>query len=127
LLTAVQGYTLLKYDVNFQLMTNLKLQNKAKILKSNYSDSLSLTLEAIEIGLQSVNPASIIKKSVMVKNNYLIVTDYNGKKLDFDLRGFESIYLVGAGKATASMADAFLSILKNDRVKACYITVPYGI
>ena len=63
----------------------------------------------------------------MVKNNYLIVTDYNGKKLDFDLGGFESIYLVGAGKATASMADAFLSILKNDRVKACYITVPYGI
>ena len=127
LLTAVQGYTLLKYDVNFQLMTNLKLQNKAKILRSNYSNSLSLTLEAIEMGLQSVNPASIIKKSIMVKRNCLTVTDYSGKKLDFDLGGFKSIYLVGAGKATASMADAFLSILKSDRVKACSITVPYGI
>src|SRR5687767_6098610 len=127
LLTAVQGYTLLKHDANFQLMTNLKLRNKAKILKGNYSDSLSITLEAIEIGLQSVNPVAIIKKSVMVKRNYLTVTDYGGKRLDFEIGGLKSIYLVGAGKATASMVDAFLSILKNDRVKACYITVPYGI
>ncbi len=127
MLTAVQSYTLLKYGVNFQLMTNLKIQNKATILKSNYSDSLSLTLEAIEVGLQSVNPASIIKKSVMVKSNYLTVIDYSGKKLDFDLGSFKSIYLVGAGKATASMVDAFLRKLKNGRVKACCITVPYGI
>ena len=127
MLTAVQSYTLLKYDVNLQMMTNLKIQNKATILKSNYSDSLSLTLDAIEVGLQSVNPASIIKKSVMVKSNYLTVIDYSGKKSDFDLGSFKSIYLVGAGKATASMADAFLRILKNGRVKACCITVPYGI
>jgi glycerate-2-kinase len=108
-------------------MSNLKLQNKSDILSSNYSDSLSLTLDAIEAGLQSVNPTSIIKKSVVVKRNTLSVTDYNGKKIGFDLGEFKSIYLVGAGKATASMVDAFLSILKNKKVKACCITVPYGI
>ena len=108
-------------------MTNLKLQNKAEILKNNYSDSLALTLDAIEIGLQSVNPSSIIKKSVVVKRNNLTVTDHSGKKIGFELKDFKSIYLIGAGKATASMADAFLRIMKNKKVKACCITVPYGI
>lgn len=127
LLTAGHGYTLLKHEVICQFMTNLKLRNKSKILKSNYSDSLSLSLDAMEVGLQSVNPTSIIKKSVVVKRNNLIITDYSGKKIRFELGDFESIYLVGAGKATASMADAFLNILKNEKVKACCITVPYGI
>jgi glycerate-2-kinase len=50
-----------------------------------------------------------------------------GKMIRFELADFKSIYLIGAGKATASMADAFLSIVKNEKVKACCITVPYGI
>ena len=64
-------------------MTNLRLQNKAEMLKNNYSDSLDLTLDAIEVGLQSVNPSSIIKKSVVVKRNNLTVTDHSGKKIGF--------------------------------------------
>ena len=108
-------------------MTNLKLQNKAEILKNNHSDSLALTLDAIEVGLQSVNPSSIIKKSVVVKRNNLTVTDHRRNRIGFDLHDFKSIYLIGAGKATASMADAFLNIMKNKKVKACCITVPYGI
>jgi hydroxypyruvate reductase/glycerate 2-kinase len=108
-------------------MTNLKVQNKTEILKNNYSDSLSLTLEAIEAGLKSVNPKSIIKKSVLVKHNCLTVTDFSGKKIDFDLGDFKSIYLIGAGKATASMSDSFIHVLKKEKVKSCCITIPYGI
>lgn len=127
MLNAAQSYTLLKHEVICQFMTNLKLQNKSKILEGNYSDSLSLTLDAIEVGLQSVNPTSIIKKSVVVKRNNLTVTDYSGKKVGFELGDFKSIYLIGAGKATAAMADALLSMLKNEKVKGCCITVPHGI
>ena len=108
-------------------MTNLKLQNKSKILKSNYSDSLSLTLECIEVGLKSVNPSTIIRRSVALKRNNLTVTDHSGKQMAFQLANFKAIYLIGAGKATASMADAFLSLFKSKRVKSCSITVPYGI
>ena len=108
-------------------MANLKLQNKSKILNSNYSDSLSLTLDAIEVGLRSVNPKRIIENSVEMSRNYLTITDYSGKKIDFDLASVGSIYLVGAGKATASMADAFIKILNNRKVKGGCITVPYGI
>lgn len=122
-----QGNTLLKHEVNCDFMTNLKLQNKSKILENNYSDSLSLTLDAVEVGLRAVNPVSLMKNSVKLRRNRLSIIDYNGRKIDFDFGSFKSIYLIGAGKATASMADAFIRILSNRKIKEGCITVPYGI
>lgn len=122
-----QGNTLLKHEVNCDFMTNLKLQNKSKILKNNYTDSLSLTLDAVEVGLRAVNPVSLMKNSVKLRRNRLSIIDYNGTKIDFDFGSFKSIYLIGAGKATASMADAFIRILSNRKIKEGCITVPYGI
>jgi glycerate 2-kinase len=122
-----QGNTLLKHEVNCDFMTNLKLHNKSKLLKNNYSESLSLTLDAVEVGLRAVNPASLMKNSVKLRRNRLSIIDHNGKKIDFDLGSFKSIYLIGAGKATASMADAFIRILRNRKIKEGCITVPYGI
>ncbi len=122
-----QGNTLLKHEVNCDFMTNLKLQNKSKILKNNYTDSLSLTLDAVEVGLRAVNPVSLMKNSVKLRRNRLSIIDYNGRKIDFDFGSFKSIYLIGAGKATASMADAFIRILSNRKIKEGCITVPYGI
>lgn len=122
-----QGNTLLKHEVNCEFMTNLKLQNKSKILENNYSDSLSLTLDAVEVGLRAVNPVSLMKNSVKLRRNRLSIIDYNGRKIDFDFGSFKSIYMIGAGKATASMADAFIRILSNRKIKEGCITVPYGI
>lgn len=122
-----QGNTLLKHEVNCDFMTNLKLQNKSKILKNNYTDSLSLTLDAVEVGLRAVNPVSLMKNSVKLRRNRLSIIDYNGRKIDFDFGSFKSIYMIGAGKATASMADAFIRILSNRKIKEGCITVPYGI
>jgi glycerate 2-kinase len=119
--------TFLKHGINCDFMTNLKLQNKSKVLKSNYSESLSLTLDAIEIGLRSVNPVALMKNSVKIEGNDLSIFDHNGKKTRFDIGLFGSIYLVGAGKATASMVDSFISILNNKKIKDGCITVPYGI
>jgi glycerate-2-kinase len=108
-------------------MANLKLQNKSIILKNNYSNSLSLTLDAIEAGLRSVNPVHLMKKSVSLNRNRLSIYDFNGQKIEFNFGSLESIYLIGAGKATASMADSFISILRNSKIKECCLTVPYGI
>jgi glycerate 2-kinase len=119
--------TFLKHGINCDFMMNLKLQNKSKVLKSNYSNSLGLTLDAIEIGLRSVNPVALMKNSVKIEGNNLSIFDYNGKKTKFDIGLFGSIYLVGAGKATASMVDSFISILNNKKIKDGCITVPYGI
>ncbi|MDW0284549.1 MAG: DUF4147 domain-containing protein [Nitrososphaeraceae archaeon] len=108
-------------------MPNLTVRNKSQILKSNYSDSLSLTLEAIEVGLKSVNPASLMKNSVKFRHDCLKIFDYKGMSVEYDIRLIGSIYLVGAGKATAAMADSFISIVNSRKVKEGCVTVPYGI
>ncbi|MGB8028008.1 MAG: hypothetical protein WCE95_10430, partial [Nitrososphaeraceae archaeon] len=64
-------------------MPNLTVRNKSQILKSNYSDSLSLTLEAIEVGLKSVNPVSLMKNSVKFRHDCLRIFDYNGMSVEY--------------------------------------------
>ena len=86
-------------------MPNLTVRNKSQILKSNYSDSLSITLEAIEVGLKSVNPVSLMKNSVKFRHDCLRIFDFKGMSVEYDTRLIGSIYLIGAGKATAAMAD----------------------
>ena len=108
-------------------MARLKLLNKSLILENNYSNSLNLTLDAIGVGLRSVNPVCLMKKSVKLSNNNLSIFNYNGEKLVLDFASFKSTYLIGAGKATASMADAFIKILGSNKIKEGCITVPYGI
>jgi len=68
-----------------------------------------------------------VKNSVKLRGNTLNIFDYNGEKKRFDFGSFNSIYLVGAGKATASMTDAFMNIINDKKIKGCCITVPYGI
>jgi glycerate-2-kinase len=108
-------------------MASLKLLNKSIILENNHSNSLNLTLDAIEVGLRSVNPVCLMKKSVKLSSNNLSIRNYNGEKLVLDFGSFKSIYLIGAGKASASMADAFIKILDSTKIKEGCITVPYGI
>jgi len=108
-------------------MPNLTIRNKAQILKSNYSNSLRLTLEAIEVGLKSVNPESLIKNSVKFEHDCLTISDYKGMSMEYDTRLTRSIYIIGAGKASAAMADSFINIVKSRKVKEGCITVPYGI
>jgi len=108
-------------------MPNLTIRNKSQILKSNYSDSLRVTLEAIEVGLKSVNPASLIKNSVKFEHDCLTISDYKGMSIEYDTRLTQSIYIIGAGKASAAMADSFIDIVKSRKVKEGCITVPYGI
>ncbi|MDW0208766.1 MAG: hypothetical protein QOC42_03090, partial [Nitrososphaeraceae archaeon] len=95
----------------------MTVRNKSQILKSNYSDSLSLTLEAIEVGLKSVNPASLMKNSVKFRHDCLKIFDYKGMSVEYDIRLIGSIYLFGAGKATAARADSFISIGNSRKVK----------
>src|SRR4029078_10088717 len=108
-------------------MPNLTIRNKSQILKSNYSESLRVTLDAIEVGLKSVNPASLIKNSVKFEYDCLTISDYKGMSIEYDTRLTQSIYIIGAGKASAAMADSFINIVKSRKVKEGCITVPYGI
>jgi glycerate 2-kinase len=75
--------------------------------------------------MKYVDPHFIIKRTSRLKGSTLLLRDivYNNI-LELDLNDFNSIYLVGAGKATAGMAEALYSIL-NGRISAGAINVPY--
>lgn len=65
--------------------------------------------KAIEIflaGVESVKPDNLIRRYVSIKNNLLQI-----EELSFDLTKLKNIYVVGAGKASASMALAMENIL----------------
>lgn len=78
--------------------------------------------EAIEIFLaavESVKPGNLIKRYVSLNNNILQI-----EKIAFDLTSVKNIYVVGAGKASAAMAQTIESIL-GSRISAGHIITKY--
>jgi glycerate 2-kinase len=78
--------------------------------------------KAIEIflaGVESVKPDNLINRYVSISNNILQIEDFS-----FNISTFKNIYIVGAGKASASMAQAVESIL-GSRITAGHIVTKY--
>ena len=74
-------------------------------------------LEIIKEGIKSVDPLLCINRSVRLENDILVI-----KEKRYDLREFENIYIVGAGKASAKMAFAMESILGDKKFEGVVIT-----
>lgn len=64
----------------------------------------------MEAGLQAIQPQTVLGKTLSLKGEILLA---GGKK--FDLRAYESIYVVGIGKASLA-AGKFLESLLGDRI-----------
>jgi hydroxypyruvate reductase len=78
-----------------------------------------------QAAIEAVNSEKAIHDNLRLKNNILEV--YAGDKpiKAFDLDGFKKIFVIGAGKATASMARAVEDLL-GSRIYAGCICVKYG-
>ncbi|TFG18460.1 MAG: DUF4147 domain-containing protein [Promethearchaeota archaeon] len=104
------------------------VKNSKDLLNPSLSDSIrhlrTLALDCLEIGILSVLPKKMIEKSLSIENNILSIMNDQ-----YDLSTYESIYIVGGGKASADMAFALQKMLK--RVKDIsykgIINVPKGI
>jgi glycerate 2-kinase len=78
--------------------------------------------EAIDIflaGVESVKPDNLINRYVTVSNNVLQI-----EEISFDLSVLENIYIIGAGKASAAMAESLENIL-GSRITAGHIITKY--
>ena len=80
--------------------------------------------EIYTAAIEAVNPHAAIKNHVQLDNNKLLLLKNSELFKVFDLSEFEKIYVVGAGKATASMAKAVESIL-GDKISEGVICVKY--
>ncbi len=82
-------------------------------------------LEAIfRVGLERVNPYTMITSNVHVTNGHMRI-DLPACKQEIDLKQYERILLIGAGKASGRMALAFEDLLQ-DRIAGGLICVKYG-
>jgi glycerate 2-kinase len=97
----------------------LKSRNQKK------NRSLQLALGSVKCALRSVDPANLIKNNLKLRHGQLLLYDIRKHHTILDLKLFESVYLVGAGKGTAKMASAVSEILYN-RISGGAITIPYG-
>lgn len=80
----------------------------------------SLVLDAIESAIAAVSPGNLIRQQMKVVDNSLIIADET-----IDLDSIERIFVVGAGKAGATMAKAAEEIL-GERISAGLVNIPHG-
>lgn len=81
----------------------------------------NLFLEAVS----AVDPSKALERMLRVDRDVLYVkTDENSEK-SFDLNAYKNIFLIGSGKASASMAEAVERVLE-DRIARGVITTKYG-
>ncbi len=76
-------------------------------------------IDIFQAGLQTVAPGTAIKKFCQLDDEVLTVAGKN-----YDLSQYNNIYVIGAGKAGASMAKAIEEII-GDRISTGLVTVKY--
>ncbi len=80
--------------------------------------------EIYTAAIDSVNPSTALKNYLRRKDNLLILAGEK-KETIFNLKNYNRILVVGAGKATAPMASALEEIL-GDRINMGGVVVKYG-
>ena len=98
------------------------IANRRELSTLHSDRSSRIVLSALEAAVESVRPATLVARTVRFTRE-LSVRDAYGRTIR--LRNFDRVYVVGAGKAAAGMAEALCSIL-HERVAAGSITVPRG-
>lgn len=83
-------------------------------------DPKQTVVEIFKAGVQSVLPEILIRDNIILENNYLYC-----KNLVFNLDGFEHIYIIGFGKASAAMALSMENLL-DIKITGGHIITKYG-
>lgn len=79
-----------------------------------------LALTSLQTALNAVNPKQMLKSKLFLDDSTLTVDE-----LSFNLEKLKSVYVVGGGKASGSMAEALEQIL-GERVTGGLVNVPHG-
>jgi glycerate 2-kinase len=89
-------------------------------MKEQFFDMWANAIDIFQAGLQAVSPGAAIKNFCQLDGEILRVDDHS-----YDLNSVKNIFVLGAGKAGASMALAIEEIL-GERISEGIITVKYG-
>ena len=98
--------------------------NRTDLERNHYpSRSLRISLSALEFSLTNSDPKKLVQNTINLRNSKLLLRDIHNHVIKLNLDDYESIYIVGAGKAAAKMLDVVSKILKK-RFSGGAITVP---
>jgi len=84
-----------------------------------------LSLSAIEFSLRYSDPMILVDRALKLRGSLLLLKDIHNKTITLDLGLYGSIYVVGAGKASAKMAEGLYRILRT-RISGGAINVPHN-
>ena len=73
-------------------------------------------------GIKSASPYILIPNSLLLEENILTVSDINRTSKSFDLRNYNRIIVIGAGKASTSMAYEMEKILDDTIIEGLVVT-----
>ncbi len=96
-------------------------------MKGDYSREglRSMAADIFLAAIRSVNAYEAVKSCVRIEGERLTVGAPSGEREEFDLNKFKRIFVIGGGKASASMAQAIEEVL-GTRIERGIINVKYG-
>lgn len=94
---------------------------KSDFLESMRSDAKRL----FEIAVQRINPEAAVKRFVRLSGNRLLLGPEGASETELAIDSFEHVYVIGAGKASGSMAKALEEML-DGRIHGGLVVVKYG-
>ncbi|HLN45061.1 MAG TPA: glycerate kinase [Candidatus Sulfotelmatobacter sp.] len=102
----------------------IRIKNKDYLINNrapgNTRKARTIALNSLEYVLNAVDAAKLLKSKVKISNNQLYAEPYC-----FDLGKYQHLYVIGGGKAAASMAVALEEILA-DRITRGLVNIPNG-
>ncbi|MFQ5920929.1 MAG: glycerate kinase [Nitrososphaerales archaeon] len=96
------------------------IKNRKELLRpGRCTRARRLVLDALEAALKAADPKAAVKSHVKLRGRTLRIM----KKEQIPLGKFDSVYVIGAGKASGHMAEALHEIM-GDRITAGLVIVP---
>ena len=92
-----------------------------KLLNKLREDAVSL----FHTGIKAASPTNLIPNKMLLEENTLAVSDIDGTRKSFDLNNYNRITVIGAGKASTSMAYEVEKIL-DDKIDDGLVVTKYN-
>lgn len=100
------------------------IRNKNQLIENGQTKQDKTLREAvlscIEAGIASVDPKSVLERSLVLEGDLLSI-----KNKTFNLRSFNNIFVLGAGKASGAMAESVERVL-SDRITCGIVNILQG-
>ncbi len=85
----------------------------------------SLTGQIFKSAIEAVIPRHFVPRQILLRRHTLAIRDDSGRSQHYDLRTYQRIVVLGAGKASARMAEACEGIL-GARIDSGLVITKYG-